>query len=150
MGLFKFKNKEYDKVVTDAINSIDSPPVAVDGDFKLYCGSNEIGGYKFLNCNIVAPFQVRSAKGCYAYFSNGSEELEVESETIEINSDYSDTLSLGVTAFVLELEGKLENWIVEGSLKSIRFEFPKKSCEYHTIDSVVFQDLLKKDLSEEE
>ena len=150
MGLFKFKNKEYDKVVTDAINGIDFPPIAIEGEFKLFCGTNEIGGYNFLNCNIVGPFQVRSSKGCYALINNGNEELEIESETVEINSDYSDTLSLGVTAFVIELESKLENWINEGLVKSIRFKFPKKSCEYHNIDAVIFKDLLKKDLSEEE
>jgi len=103
-----------------------------------------------LNCNIVGPFQVRSSRGCFAYISNGSEELEIESETVEINSDYSDTLSVGVTAFVIELENKLESWINDGLVQSIKFKFPKKTSEHHNFDHDIFKDMLKKDDSEEE
>ena len=152
MGLFKWpKNKDYDALVTEAIESIQYPPVATEGEFKLYCSASEVGGYLFLNCNIIGPFQVRVKEGCKAEFSNGTEEISIDSETTEIYTDYSDTLSVGVTAFVVELESKLKTWIENGELKNIRFVFRKKSCVYTSIDAGVFaEQILLEQIDEEE
>lgn len=150
MGLFKWKNKEYDALVTNAINQINYPPVSINGDHKIYFGYDEIDGYEFLKCNLISTLQVRSNKGCLAIFSNGIEEVIIESETQEISTDFSDTLGLGVTAFVIDLEPKLKSWVESNSLASIRFELGKKDCDFSQIDHEVFNENLKFTDDEEE
>ncbi|NND77328.1 MAG: hypothetical protein HKN39_04030 [Flavobacteriales bacterium] len=150
MGLFSFKNKEYDALVTNAIKSINYPPVATGPEHKLYCGFNEINGYEFLKCNIVSPLKSKTKRGCEAHFSNGEEELEIVSETQEFDSDFSDTLKLGVTAFVIELEPKLRSWIENGDLKRIRFKVGKKTYAFDTVYHDVFRDTLVVQMDEEE
>ena len=150
MGLFKWKNKEYDALVTNAINGINYPPVSINGDHKIYFGYDEIDGYEFLKCNLISTLKVKSTRGCFAIFSNGNEEIEIESETQEISTDHSDTLGLGVTAFVIDLEPKLKSWIESNSVASIHFNFGKKDCEFSEIDHEVFNDNLKFSEEEEE
>ncbi|MEM7160881.1 MAG: hypothetical protein AAF487_00440 [Bacteroidota bacterium] len=152
MGFFKFKNRDYDKIVTEAIQKIDFDPIAEEGEFKFYCGSDITGGYRFLNCNIVGPFQVRTKNSCKVCFSDGHEEIEIDSETVEINTDYSDTLGIGVTAFVVEIESKLLAWIENSMVKEIRITFKKESLSFSRIHHLVFKDLLNEenDDSEEE
>ena len=150
MGLFSFKNKEYDALVTNAINAIDYPPVATEGEHKLYCGFDEINGYEFLKCNVIGTLQFKTKRGCMVYFSNGEEEIEIESETQEFDTDFSDTLKLGATSFVIELEPKLRSWVENGELRSMRIKVGKKECSFNSFDKQIFQEALLPSSDEEE
>jgi len=116
-------NQEADKIATEKIRSFSGTLIATSENGKVYAKSYELNGFNFMQFSIIAPFYIETSKGCTVTFYSDQEMLDIESDTLEILSDVSNTLNLALTEFEIEIEQELTSFIPTSGVIEIAFIF---------------------------
>lgn len=131
MGIFsKVVNKGFDKMMVHKIESFEGTCIAENEDTKIYVELSDLDGFKFLNFSIIGAVNVKLFEGCTITFHSNNTSLEVESDSVEIITDFSPSLKKGITEFDIELEDQLIDLIKNETLTSISIQLKKKSFEF--------------------
>jgi hypothetical protein len=124
--------RDADAYFTKKVREFKGKIIGANENSELFGELNDVNGFKFLNLKILSPLNVHVYKGCKLFFAFESEILEVESDSLEIYTDYSKKLKMGITSIDVDLEN-IEETLRSRNLKSIRFEIEKNiiSFEIH-------------------
>lgn len=130
-GLFRalthLANLDLDKMMKAKIESFQDKSIAANDRFELFCETREINGFHFLNIKLLGPFDIHTYDGCNLTFVSNMGSYELESDTMEIDTDFSASLNIGITEFDIDLEDELLKLIRNEVLESIRIQFKKES-----------------------
>jgi len=72
-------------------------------------------------------------------FSGENSSFEIESDTMEISTDFSNKLRIGITEFEVDLETELIEMILNESIKSITLTFQKTSTTFNLLNQLLLQ-----------
>ena len=112
--------KEADKLSTARINSFEGKPFASNDYSKICAKAFELNKFKFLKIAVIGPLNVNTDEGCKVIFEMDGKELpEIESDSTEIKTDFSDTLGVGFTEFDIDLSDELNSAILSASSAAI-------------------------------
>lgn len=86
-----------DTYTEDIINDIENEPFAISDQNVLYAGTNELGGYYYLQTVIVGAFKIKTNKGAKLIIKGSEAEIELESDMVELESDFSNVSNRHIT-----------------------------------------------------
>ncbi len=86
-----------DNYTEDIINSIDNEPFAISEQNVMYAGTNELGGYYYLQTVIVGTFKIKTLKGAQLKVIKNNGELLLESDMVELKSELSNVSKRYIT-----------------------------------------------------
>lgn len=133
--LGNWMRKESDKLSTERISTFEGIPVAVNDHFKIFAHAFELNGFKFAKFILIGPLKVNTKEGCNIIIGIDHQELPpIESDSTEIKTDYSITLSKGITEFDFDLEEELHKKINERNITSISISFPHNLIKFPVQD----------------
>lgn len=122
--------KEVDAIFTKKVNAFTGKCFAQNEDSEIYGELSEINGFKFLNFKILGPLNIHVYNGCKVMFESGSETVEIESDTLEIQTEYSKQLKIGITSFDIDLESSLEEQLRNKSIVKFDIIIDKKTLSF--------------------
>jgi len=134
--------RDLDNFWTAKIKAFKGKSFAANGNTEVFGEMQEINGFKFLNLKIVAPLNVHTFKGCKIVFKTSSGELQRESDSVEIHTDYSKQLSMGITTFDMDLDEELEEMIRNKTIQQIQVTIDKHVVNCSITDTDVLVDIL--------
>ncbi len=116
MGIFskiisQAAQDELDRLMTEKIRKFSGKPFASFENERAFAKYNALAGFKFLEITILANYEVKTFRGGQVTFSNKEKRLTVETDSMEIETDYSNTLSLGMTRLEIDITEELVDFI---------------------------------------
>ena len=140
-----------DKAATERINSFQGTPFASNDYSKIYANLYELNGYKFVNLKIIGPVEVVTLDGCKAKFElQDGQFMEVDSDSTEINTDFSMTLGSGITEFEIDLGDELLDYINSKNISAISFSFKNSFVKFLIPDIAVLRSVVNEPIPKEE
>ncbi len=127
-------NKDYDRLVTERINQYNGHIIAKNGQDKLGVDYIDLNGFAFLQFTIFTATTVKTLKGCNVKLICASSQHEIQSDTDEIESDFSHELNTGILDFDIDLEDEFEGFLFENEVTQIQFNFEKTIFEFNEIN----------------
>ena len=123
------KAAKLDDHVEAIINDIDEVPFAVSDSNVMYAGFGELGGYHFIQTIIIGSFRIKTLKGAKFKIGMDNLELNLDSDSTELESDYSEVSGRCIT--------RIDFQIVEEDVLKIEKSRPRKlilTCGKNTLD----------------
>lgn len=141
-------NKDYDRLVTLRINNYQGQIIANNGNDQLGALFVDLNGFAFLQFTVLSSTNVKTMNGCSVKFTGTSSELEIPSDTEEIESDFSHELSVGILDFDIDLEDDVLGFISEHEVNSIQFTFEKTKFEFKEVNHSLLQKIIGDEFEE--
>ncbi len=88
------------------INDIENEPFAVSESNVLYAGLNELGGYYFFQTVVVGTFHIKTIKGATLQVVGKDFELTLDSDMVELESDYSNVSNRSISKIDFQIEAE--------------------------------------------
>lgn len=142
--------KQADQAMTQKVNNFKGKAFAASDNTEVFGEMLEINGFKFLNIKLVGPLKVKTFKGCTVVFHAPAKQIELESDTMEIDTDYSRKISLGITGFDIDLEEELETLIREKSITHFDVTIDKKTYVYTVNNPGVLAEIMDQPVSDDD
>ncbi|WP_400078046.1 hypothetical protein [Winogradskyella sp. R77965] len=111
-----------DDTVEAIINDVQNKPYGVAENNVLFAGLNELGGYLFFQTVIVGQLHVKSKTGAKLFFIGENFKLELDSDSLEFESDHSDIKGRSVTKIDFQVEESDIKQLETATLKSIQLK----------------------------
>ena len=90
---------------TDAIlNDIEDKPLAISDNNVMYAAFGELGGYHFIQIIILGSFRIKTIKGAELKIILTDFELNLNSDSTELESDYSNVSGRNITRIDFQIE----------------------------------------------
>ncbi|WP_460219673.1 hypothetical protein [Psychroserpens sp. MEBiC05023] len=86
--------------------AIEHEPFAISESNVLYAGLNELGGYYSFQTVICGNFKVKTKKGGHLTIKSKNFTLELDSESVEFESDPTDVKGRSITKIDFQIEEK--------------------------------------------
>jgi len=133
---------ESDKMCTQKINQFEGHKIAESEHGSVYAEQSELNGFKFIRFFIIGPYEFDTKEGCLVRFMHASGDLTLESDNMEILSDVSYTLQLGLTEVEIDVEDELVEIGQHASISSITFQFQGAEYPYRLTDVSYLEKLI--------
>ena len=108
------------------INDIDQEPYAISDTNVMYAGLNELGGYYFFQTVIVGQFHIKTTKGATLTFGFDDSDLTLNSDTVELESDFSNVSNRSITKIDFQIEEQDIEILQKNDIKSLRLKAKKE------------------------
>ncbi len=142
-------NKDYDRLVTQRIGNYQGQIIANNENDQLGAAFIDLNGFAFLQFTILTKISVKTMKGCTVKLISSSNELEIPSDTEEIESDFSHQLNIGILDFDIDLEDEVLGFINENEISSLHFTFEKNIFEFKNVNHSLLQQIVAGEFQEE-
>ena len=86
------------------IKDIEHIPFAISENNVLYAGLNELGGYFIFQTVVVGAFQIKTKKGGQLILIGNDFELQLDSDSMEFESDSTDIQGRSITKIDFQIE----------------------------------------------
>jgi len=133
---------ESDKLCTQKIQNFVGHKIAESEHGSVYAEQSELNGFKFIRFFIIGPYEFDTKDGCLVRLSHTDGDLTLESDNMEILSDVSYTLQLGLTEVEIDVEDALIALGKNGAIHSITFQFYGAEYPYTLTDVVHLEKLI--------
>ena len=143
MGLLKIiAESDLDKRMSEKISQFKDQVIGENEDFLLCAELLVLDEFKFLKFRILGPLKVDVFEGCRLLFRSEMGDLEIESDTLEIATDYSRKIKIGITEFDIDLDAELINMVDHQNLESLQIVIKKSNLEFKFTDQKLLQAII--------
>ena len=122
-----------DTYTENLINNISGEKIAESKDGQLYIEFQELAGFEFLESTILSRENIKTFKGAKLSFIGDNNEMILDSDITEIESDYSNVSNRWMTKVSYVVTKDDINFITEKKADFILFEYKKKSIKLYVI-----------------
>lgn len=122
--------------VEDIINDIENEPFAASESNVMYVGLGEIAGYHLLQSVIVGTFRIKTFKGAKLRVKGSDFELNLNSDMVELESDFSNVSSRSVTKIDFEIDELDLPKIEKSKIESLELTAKKENIKFHIVNIV--------------
>ena len=116
------------------INEIENIPFALSGSNVMYAGLSELAGYHYFNTVIVGTFNIKTHKGAQLKMVGDDFELKLNSDMVELESDFSNTSNRSITKTDFEINENDLPKIAKSKIKSLELSAKKEQVIFSIID----------------
>ncbi|MEP5338579.1 MAG: hypothetical protein ABJL44_03720 [Algibacter sp.] len=116
------------------IEDIDGDKIAESTDGQIYVSFQDLAAYEFLNISILSRNNIKTFKGGDLLFINSdNQEFVIESDTKEIESDYSNISNRWLTKVSFIITKNEKEMIVNRKFEKLYFKHKSKSLLVYQI-----------------
>lgn len=131
MGILKkLMDIAADELMTKKVKAFKGVPFGKNDDSEVYADLIDLNGFRFLTIKILGPLNIKTYKGCFTHFKSGDGTIKLEADTMEIETDYSQKIKLGITRYDIDLTEELERLIRAKKIFSIQIVFENKAVHF--------------------
>lgn len=150
MGLLTaLMERDVDALMTEKIKKFSGCPFAGNDKTLVFGEATELNGFRFLGIQLVGYPRERTYKGCTLIFAGDDVEMKLDSDTQEIDTDYSDRLRMGITTFEIDLDEELQNAAEAKHITQMQVVFGKMVYVFQ-VDPEKFYRIVKGQVREED
>lgn len=135
-------NRFIDVKMTEKIDQLDGGLLALGENCQLFAEIFVMDEFKFLRFKIVGPRKIESLEGCKLVFVCNEFELEMESDSIEIKTDYSRKMKIGITELDVDLDEELIEMIENREISSVQIVLKKANLFFLTKNKTLLQNII--------
>jgi|GEM_PF-4586593 len=136
----KKSGTDYAKILEEKIDSIERPSVAQTDDHRLFMSCYELGGYHYLHFDLVGPTKVRTASGGRVTLIAAAAQIDVETDSEEIETDFNKEVGIGATGFDIDKDEIVTKFIDNNTLSAIEIRIQSKAVRFDRIHLDAFKD----------
>ncbi|MBQ4821062.1 hypothetical protein [Aquimarina sp. MMG016] len=122
-----------DTFTENKISDIDGDKIAESKEGQLYVVVEELNGYLFLETVILSRINIKTFKGTTLTFYGVEDDFILNSDTKEIESDYSNVSNRFMTRITFDITKEEIDRIKNRDYKQVRFSFKKKSLTLNKV-----------------
>ena len=122
-----------DTFTENLINNISGEKIAESKDGQLYAEFQELVGFSFLESTILSRENIKTFKGAKLSFIGDDDELILDSDITEIESDYSNVSNRWMTKVSYVVTKDDIKFITEKKSNTIVFEYKRKAIKLYGI-----------------
>ena len=146
MGLLKIiAESDLDKGMSEKISHFEDQIIGENEGFLLSAELLVLDEFKFMKFSILGPLKVDVFEGCKLLFKSEMGNLEIDSDTLEIVTDYSRKLKVGITEFDIDLDAQLINMIDNQNLVCLQIAIKRTKLEFKITDKKLLQTIINVD-----
>ena len=108
------------------IKDVENTPFGVSENNVLYAGLNELGGYFFFQTVVVGQFHIKTIKGAKLILKGEEIELQLDSDMLELESDYSNVSNRSITKIDFQIEEADIKTLQNSRITSIQLKAKKQ------------------------
>jgi hypothetical protein len=123
-----------DTHIESIINDIENEPFAVSETNVMYAGLGELAGYHHLQTVIVGTFRIKTHKGAQLNINGVDFELCLNSDMVELESDFSNVSNRSITKIDFEIEEADLPKIVKSKIQSLELSCKKERIQFSIIE----------------
>ncbi len=112
------------------IEAVENTPYAVSEHNVLYAGLNELGGYHFFQTVIVGQLKVKVKNGAKLKFLGDNFELQLDSDSMEFESEFTDFKGRHVTKIDFQVEETDIKNLQDAKLTSMLLKVKKQELSF--------------------
>lgn len=135
-------NRHADEIVTNKINDFQGTVMAEGDNNQLYAGCYIVNEFKFIRLVLIGEHKLKSLDGADALIITNSNEIELESDCTEIETENSATLNKSITSIEFNIDEELEKEMLEADLKSIAVRVKKNKYQLDFVAPKKFKEAL--------
>jgi hypothetical protein len=122
-----------DTVTEGKINEIEGDALAASEHGQFFAGVQELNGYLFLETVIVSGIKIKTFDGGRLTFVSDTGNFELPSDTLEIDSEYSNVSHRFMTPISFDItEAEIER-IKNKDFSEVHFNWKKKSLRFKRV-----------------
>jgi hypothetical protein len=106
-----------EELMTNKIKRFDGVLLKLEGDYRLFHETIDLGGFKSLNLTLIGPLDINTNEGCTVNFKTDQGVISLESDEQTIETDFSQSLGLGLLCFSIDMEEVLEGLLETDSFR---------------------------------
>ncbi|WP_405409779.1 hypothetical protein [Maribacter sp. Asnod1-A12] len=122
-----------DTFTENLITNISGVKIAESKDGQLFAEFQELAGFDFLESTILSKENIKTFKGAKLSFIGDNNELILDSDITEIESDYSNVSNRWMTKVSYVVTKDDIKFITQKKANFILFEYKKKSIKLYVI-----------------
>ncbi|WP_405398289.1 hypothetical protein [Maribacter sp. Asnod2-G09] len=122
-----------DTFTENLINNISGEKIAESKNGQLYVEFQELAGFSFLESTILSRENIKTFKGAKLSFIGDDDELILDSDITEIESDYSNVTNRWMTKVSYVVTKDDIKFITEKKSNTIVFEYKRKAIKLYGI-----------------
>jgi hypothetical protein len=115
------------------IENVEGDKIAESEDGEIWAGFQELGGYYFLNLNVISKISLKSKKRNILTFLGSTEKLVLTSDADEFESDYSNVSKRWMTHITYEVSEEEIKTIQKEEATTITLQVKKTLLSFNTI-----------------
>ena len=135
-------NRDLDITMSEKIDQLDGDPFALSDDAQLFAEIFVMDEFKFLRFKILGPLKTESLEGCQLLFVGDETALEMESDSIEIKTDYSRKMKIGITELDVDLDEELVDMIENKNIRSVQIVIKKSNLNFRISNQKLLQTII--------
>ncbi len=116
-----------DTYTENLIQNVKGEKIAASEFGQLFVTNQHLNGYDFLNVSLISAINIKSTKGCILVFEEKGKETIIQSDTLEIESDFSNVSNRYLTKMSFILDYANKKMIEEKRYEKVKLVFKKKS-----------------------
>ncbi len=121
---------QIDNPTETIINDIKDEPLAISSENVMYAGWDELGGYHFMQTIIVGGFHIKTIKGAKLHIVGKSIDLHLDSDMVELESEYSDVPNRSITRIDFQIEKADIKKITRSNIEMLTLTSKKHRIEF--------------------
>ena len=121
-----------DTFTEDQINNVPGDKIAESTQGQLFAGVTELNGFLFLETVIICGEKIKTFNGAQLSFSNGEDSFELKSDTLEIESEFSNVSNRYMSSISFDVTAAELDKIRNGEFQEVTFTWKKKSLRFIT------------------
>ncbi|WP_298519174.1 hypothetical protein [uncultured Kordia sp.] len=130
MGSSKATERAYNEPLTvEKTKQIPGEQIAASEAGGIWAGIQELNGYVFMELVILDTTKIKTFKGISLKFL-GDNQLTLDSDTKEVNSEFSDLFNRWLTQVSFEISKKELNFIKRKKYTQVQLDFKNKSLMF--------------------
>jgi len=136
-------DRDLDKIMTEKIDQFQGQIIGENEGFLLFAEIYAFNEFEYLKLRLLGPLKVQTFDGCQITFFSDQGELGMESDTMEIDTDYSKKLKVGITEFDFDLEDELIDVIENQKISSVQISIRKSKLDIPITNQNLLKSLMK-------
>lgn len=115
------------------INDIENEPFAISESNVMYAGLGELAGYHLFQTVIVGAFHIKTFKGAILKIKGLDFELNLHSDMVELESDFSNVSNRSMTKIDFEINEEDIPKIAKSQIQSLELSAKKESVTFNIV-----------------
>ncbi|MEZ4802554.1 MAG: hypothetical protein R2797_07245 [Gelidibacter sp.] len=115
------------------INDIENEPFAISETNVMYAGLGELAGYHLLQTVIVGTFHIKTFKGAMLKIKGNDFELNLNSDMVELESDFSNVSNRSITKIDFEINEEDIPKIEKSQIQSLELSAKKERVSFSIV-----------------
>lgn len=142
----KAVSHEWEGLMKEKMESIEGYKIAKSPDGnELFLSFNQLDEFSYFEFTILGPFNIKTFKGGQITFiSSNDHKITCDTDTQEIDTDYSTKMKIGITRIDVDITPELNDFILQNKIGEISLKVENTTVQFDAVEDDIISNSLNK------